>query len=130
MAVRAAQSLRVIAKNAELDLSIAEYIRVWCAPTAVFVEEVRKDAITILFGEIYVVQGNAKLFANTACILQVVGGRAVAIVVFPVGHVQCLHVRAGLLQKDSSYRRVHTTGQTQYDLTILEIPFHTGTRGC
>ena len=40
--------------------------------------------------------------------------------------MQRLYICTGLLQKDCSYRRVHTTGQTQYDLTILEIPFHTG----
>jgi len=51
-----------------------------------------------------VVQGNFELFANASCVLQIGGGGAVTIVVFPIGHVQRLYVRAGFLQQDSSYR--------------------------
>jgi hypothetical protein len=71
-------------------------------------------------------QRDVELFANAARVLQIGSGGAVAVVVFPIGHVQRLHVCASLLQKDSSYCRVHTTRQAQYDFTIVDIPLHTG----
>ena len=72
------------------------------------------------------VQRDVELFANAARVLQVGSRGTITVVVFPIGHVQRLHVCAGLLKKDSSYCRVHTTRQTQYDFTIVDIPLHTG----
>ena len=72
------------------------------------------------------VQRDVELFANASCILQVGSRRAITIVVFPIGHVQRMHVCAGFFKQDSSYCGVHTTRKTQYDFAIVEIPFHTG----
>ena len=111
----AAEAFRIVAKHAELDFAIAQYVRVRRAAGTVFVEKIVEDSVAILGREIGVVQRYAELIADAACVLQVLGGRAIAVVVFPVGHVQRLHVGAGLDQAQRSHGGIDPAGESQDD---------------
>ena len=73
------------------------------------------------------VQGNFKLVANRSGILEVVGGCTIAVLVLPVGHVQCLHICALEFQQEGGHSGIDAAGQTEnYALAgkiLIEI-FH------
>ena len=54
--------------------------------------------ITVLLREVDMMQGELEVVTNLPGILQVLGGCAVAVVVFPVGHMQRMHIPTTLLQ--------------------------------
>ena len=117
----ATESSRVVPENTELDFAIAEDVWVWCTPGLVFVEEILEDAVPILPGEIDMVQRNFDVFADLAGVLQVFGRRTIAIVVFPVGHVQSLHVGTSLLQQAGGDGGIYATRETKDDALAIEI---------
>ena len=94
----AAEALRVIAEYAKLDFPVTEHVGVGCAPGGILLEKVPEYAVPVLAGEIRVVQRNVELLTNSAGILEVRRGVAVAVVVLPVGHMQCVHVGTGVLE--------------------------------
>ena len=67
----------------------------------------------------FVVQWYVKLVTDSACILQVVSGRAVAVFIFPVRHVQCVHVGTCVLEQQCRYRRVDAAGQPHDNALIV-----------
>ena len=88
---------RVLETNAELDFAVAGDVRVGRAAGREFVEEMPEHPLAVFRGETHGVQRNAEVLADPARILQVGGGRAVAVfVLVPVAHEQRVHVVAGV----------------------------------
>ena len=82
----------------ELDLPVAQHVRIGCAPAGVFGEEVGKDPLAIVAREVRPVQRDGELGGDRTRILVVLRGGAVMIVlVLPVAHEEPLHLPAGLL---------------------------------
>src|SRR5690606_32671767 len=84
----AAEPVRVAAQHTELDLPVAEHVRVRRAAAAALVEEVREDALAILAREAHAMQRQAERGAYAARVLEIPRGVAVAVVVLPVRHVE------------------------------------------
>ena len=111
-----AEPPRVVEAHAELDLAIAEHVGVRRAAGAILLEEVREHALAVFAGEAHLVQRNAQLLADAARVLEVLGGRAVAVLVFvPVAHEEPLHVVALLLQQQRGDGRVDAAGHADDD---------------
>jgi hypothetical protein len=84
-----AEAPRVVERDAELDLAVAQHVGVRRAPGLQLGEEAREDAFAILGSEARLVKRHRKLLAHAPRVLEVGGRRAVAVVVFsPVGHEQ------------------------------------------
>ncbi len=109
----AAKTLGMLAKDTELDLAIAEYVRIRRAACAVLVQKIAEHLVPVLPREIDVVQRDVELLADETRVLQVFGRRAIAVVVLPVGHVQCVHVGAGPPQQNRCDRRIDAAGQPE-----------------
>ena len=92
-----AQARGVGSKHAKLDFAIAQDVRVRRTPAPILLQEIAEYAVPVFAGEVHVVQRDIQLRANLAGVLEVLGGRAVAVVIVPVGHVQRVHVGALLL---------------------------------
>ncbi len=105
--ILAAEPLRITAEHAKLDLTIAQHIRIRRTACPVFVEEILENPIAVFPRKIDVMQWYVQLLADLARVLQVLGGRAVAIVVLPVGHVQCKDIRSVLLEEYRGHGRIH-----------------------
>ena len=67
------------------------------------------------------VQRDLEPGADAARILQILGGRAVAVVIFPVGHVQGLDVGARVFQQERGNGRIHPAGQAEDDLAVRDV---------
>ena len=107
---RRAEPPRVTRHHAELDLAVAEHVGVRRAALAVLVEEVREHVLAILAREVHAVQRHAEHLADAARVLEVTRGVAIT-VVFPVRHVQALHVVARIAQQQRRDGRVDAAGQ-------------------
>ena len=100
----------------EFDLAIAQHVRVGREPCTVGSQEIGKDLLAILLGQIHAMQRNVQLGGHPTGILEVFGGGAVALLVLlPVVHEQSLHLVARALQQQCGYRRVHAPGQRNDD---------------
>jgi hypothetical protein len=111
-----AQATRIVEADAELDLAIAEHVRVRRTTGAVFLEEIREDALAILAGETDLVQRDSELLAHPACVLVVLGRRTVAVfVLVPVAHEQALHLVALLQEQPGGDGRVDAAGHADDD---------------
>ena len=87
--VRAAQAAHVFECHAELDLAVAEHVRVRSAAGTLLIEEVVEDAVTVLFCEAHPVQRDIELSSDGTRVLEVLGRGAIGVVfVFPVAHEQ------------------------------------------
>ena len=117
----ATEAFGVIAEHAELDFAITKYVGVGCAAFAVFVEEVLEHLVAILLGEIRVVERNIQLLADLPGVLKVCGGRAIAVIVLPVGHVQGMHIGASLFEQDRGHGRVNASRQTENDSFVCYL---------
>ncbi len=95
-----AQAPRIGQAEAELDLAVAEHVGIRGSARAQLSQEMRKDALPILRGETDAMQRDAELRTTVARVLEIGGGRAIAVtVVLPVRHEQALDVVAGILQQ-------------------------------
>jgi hypothetical protein len=107
-----AEAARVCERGAELDLAIAEHVRVRRAARLQLGQEVREHPLAVFRGEADLVQRDVEFGADSARILEVRRGRAVTIVVLqPVRHEKRLDLAAGLQQEMRRDRRVHAAGQ-------------------
>ncbi len=94
------KAARIVEAQAELDLAVAQHVRIRRAPGAQLREKVREDTLTVFRREADAMQRDAELGAARARILKVGGGRAVALaVVFPVRHEQALDLVAGIREQ-------------------------------
>ncbi len=115
------ETFRVIPKDAELDFTIAKYVRVRCAACTILGEKIVEYLVAILFREVDVMQRNAQLLADVTSVLQVGSGGAIAVVVFPVRHVQRVHVGAGALQQYGSDGRVDAAGEAENHALVCDL---------
>ncbi len=119
-----AQAFGMLTKHTELDFAIAQDVRVGCPSSGVLIEEILEDPVAILFGEVDMMQRYLELLADLAGVLEVFGSRAVAVLVFPVGHVQRLDLGPGLLQQDGRNSGIDAPGQPEDDLAIFGVRHH------
>lgn len=101
--------------DAELDLAIAEHVRVWCAACSMLGEEVVEYTLPILGREVDPMQRDAKFAADGASVLVILGHGAVAVVLFPVRHEEALNLMTSLHEQQGGHRRVDTARQTDDD---------------
>jgi hypothetical protein len=95
-----AQSPHIVQTDAELDFPITQNIGIRRAPGRIFAQEMCKYALAIFGRKADPMQRDPELVADFAGVLEILGGRAVGIVVvFPVGHEQSLHRVACLEQQ-------------------------------
>src|SRR5690348_8889966 len=79
-----AEPPRMAQRHAELDLAVAEHVGVGCAASLMLGEEMAEDALAILGREARAVQRNGELARDRAGVLEILRGRAVAVIVlFP-----------------------------------------------
>jgi hypothetical protein len=93
-----AEASRVVEQRAEFDLAIAEHVRIRRSPGSALAQKVRKHPRAVFAGEADAVQRHAEQIGDAPGVLKVRRGLAIA-VVFPVAHVQALHVVAGVEQQ-------------------------------
>ena len=117
------QHQRVIQKRLELDLLVAQHIRVRCAPRFVLRKEIAKDAVPVLGGEVDSIQGNTKAITDRARHFQVLFRTALigGIVLFPVLHEEASDIVSRALQQQRRHGRVHATGYADDDLHKAEF---------
>ena len=95
-----AQTPRIGQAEAELDLAIAEHVGIRRPARTQLSQEMRENAFPILGGETHTMQRDAKLRATAARVLEIGGGRAIAVaVVLPVRHEQALDIVTGIEQQ-------------------------------
>jgi hypothetical protein len=96
----------VIEKGLELDLCVAEHVRVWRAPGGVLAQELREHAVLVLGGEVHCFEVDADHFRRAGGIDQVLARRAVLVVVIvlPVLHEEANDVIARALEEERRYR--------------------------
>ena len=101
--------------SAELDLAVAQHVRIGRAAGAILLQEQTEHALAVLGGEIHPVQHDAQLGGDRARILIVLRGRAVHVVLVPVAHEQALHVAAGVAEQQRRDGGVDAAGQAHDD---------------
>ncbi len=107
-----AEPARIRQPAAELDLPVAEHVRVRRAPGTQLVEEAREHALTVFDGEVRAVQRDAELDTDAPRILEIRSRGAVAgLVLLPVRHEQRLDLAARVQQPECRDRGVHATRQ-------------------
>ena len=113
----AAQLHGVIEKGLELDLGVAQHVRVGRAPGGILAQEVGKHPVLVFGGKIYHLQLDADDIGDRSNVNQVLPRRAVfiIIVVLPVLHEQADDVEALLLEQQGGDRRVYPAGHANDD---------------
>lgn len=101
--------------DAELDLAVAKHVGIGSAPSLVLRKKVRENPVAVLARKVHPVQGYAKHASDRARILEVLGGRAVAVVVFPVRHEEPVHLASALDQTQRRDGGIHSTGESHND---------------
>jgi hypothetical protein len=111
-----AQSLGMPQAVAELDLAIAEHIRIGGEAGAVGRKEVREHLPAVLRAEVHAMQRNSEFDGHAPRVLEILGRGAVTLLVlFPVVHEEALHVVAGTLHQQCGHRRIHAARQRDDD---------------
>jgi len=80
------EAVHVFEAHAELDLAVAQYVRIRRATRAVLAQKVPENAAAVLGGEADAMQRDIERIANPPCILKVGGRGAVGVVLLPVRH--------------------------------------------
>ncbi len=112
-----AESSRVVEPHAELDLTVAEDIRVRRAPGLELGQEARENALAIFRREAGLVQRYAQFAGDASSVLEIRRRRAIAPVVLdPVRHEQGLDAVAGILEQGRGDGRVHAAGKRDDDV--------------
>src|SRR5215203_586030 len=108
----------VLEAGAELDFTIARDIRVRRATGSQFVKEMLENAVAIFRGKTDRVQRQVEIITDLASILQVGGGRAVAVfILLPVAHEERVHVESCVFQQYSGHGGINATGERKDDRT-------------
>ncbi len=111
-----AEALRIVEPDAELDLAVAEHVRIRRAAGFELRQEMREHAFAILTREARFVQWNSEFLGNASRILEIRRGRAIAVLVLlPVRHEQGLDVVTGVLQQGRRDRRIDAAGKRNDD---------------
>ena len=112
-----AQHGRVVEEQLELDLAVAQHVRIRRVSAPIVVEEAREDVVPVFGGEVGGVQANAEHVAHRLGVLVVDFGSAVlgAVVLFPVLHEQADHVEALFEQQQRAHGGIHAAGHPHHD---------------
>ena len=91
-----AEAPRVVERDAELDLAVAQHVGVGSAAGAMLAQKMTEYPLAVLGREAHAVQRDAETLGHQARVLKVLRGRApdVVVVLFPVAHEQAVHVPA------------------------------------
>jgi len=111
----------VIEKGAELDLAIAEDVRVGRAAGAVFLKEMGEHPVPVFPGEADEVERDLQPVADGHGVDHVLPGRAelVGVVALPVLHEQALDRVTLLLEQQGGNGGIHPAGHADDDLHAL-----------
>ncbi len=107
----------------ELDLLVAQDIRVRRAASLVLFEEVLEHIVPVLGREVDGVEFHPQLVADGLGISQILGGRAVLVrvVFFPVLHEQAFDLIALLLEQVGRDGRIHAAGHADDHLDLAVV---------
>jgi hypothetical protein len=112
-----AQAHGVVQEGLELDLGVAQDVRVGRAAGLVFAQELGEDAVFVVGGEVDVFDLDADHVGHRGGVDKInVGGAELAVVViFPVLHEDADDLVALLLEQVRCHRGVHASAQTHND---------------
>ena len=118
-----AQSHRVVQEGLELDLGVAQHVRVGRAAGLVLAQELGEDAVLVLGGEVDVLDLDADHVGHRRRVDEVdVGGAVLAVVVvFPVLHEDADDFMARLLEQPGGHGGINAAGQPDDDALLLGI---------
>jgi hypothetical protein len=109
--VGAAKAPYVVQGDPEFDFAVAEDVGVGRASGALLAEEVLENPVAVLLGEAHAVKRDGELACNGACVLEVLGCRAVGVVfVVPVAHEEGLDVVALFLEQEGCNGGIDASG--------------------
>ncbi len=112
-----AEAQRVIEEGAELDLAVAQHVRIGRASRLVLAQELREHPLPVFGREVHRLEFDSQHVGDRRRIDQVVARRAVfvGVVVFPVLHEHADHVVPLLLQQPCRDGRVHAARHADDD---------------
>ena len=111
-----AKRQRMLLEHAELDLAVAQNVRIRRAPAPVLGQEMREHLLAVFGGEVHHLHRDVERLADGLHVGDVGLGRAVAeaVVVLPVLHEKAKHVVPGALEQQRRDGRIHATGQADH----------------
>ena len=111
------QRQRVLEEGLELDLAVAQHVRVGRAAGAVLGEEMAEHAVPVLAREVADVEGQAEAGADRhrVAAIGVRAARPVALVLLPVLHEEPGDAAARAGQQQGGDRGVHAAGHADHD---------------
>jgi hypothetical protein len=109
-----AQAHGVVQEGLELDLGVAQHVRVGRAAGLVLAQELGEDAVLVLGREVDVLDLDAQHVGHRSGVQEVLARRAVlaVVVVFPVLHEDADDLVALLLEQPGGDRGIDAAGQT------------------
>ncbi len=112
-----AERHRMVEEGLELDLGIAQHVRVRRAAGRIFPQEIGEHAVLVLGGEVDRLDVDADQVGHRDHVEPILARRAVfaVVVVLPVLHEQADHLVALLLQQPGRDRRVHPARHADHD---------------
>src|SRR6266508_143005 len=112
-----AERERMIEEGIELDLAVAQDIRVRCAAGLIVVQEIGKHALAVFAGEVHRLDLDTDHVGDRGGVDQVLPRRAVlvGVVVLPVLHEDADDLVTLALEEPRRNRRVHAAGQADDD---------------
>ena len=117
-----AELLRRLQEGVELDLAVAEDVRVGRAALGVFVEHIVHDALAVLLAQVDEIEGDTDLaghhLGHEAVFLPLAVAVQGPLRVVPVLHEHGKHVVALLLEQPGSHAGVHASGKSYTNLHL------------
>src|SRR5712692_5860713 len=112
-----AQRQGVIEEGPELDLGVAQHVRVGSAAGGVFREEGAEDALLVFRGKIHRLQVDADHLGDRGAVNQILASRAVfvIVVVLPVLHEKADDLEPLALEEERGDRRIDPARHAHYD---------------
>ena len=105
----------MVEAGAELHLAVAQHIGVGREASRMVGDELGEHAIAVFGSEVHAMQRDTQFVCNALRVLQVGGGRAVAVVVVPVRHVEAFHTVACFEQTPSGNGGIDASGEAHED---------------
>ena len=98
----------ILQGHAELDLPVAQHVRIGRSACALLAQKVLEDTLPVLGGEAHPMQTDVQLVCDRARVLKILRSRAIGVVVLvPVAHEQPVHVETLLLEQQGADGGVH-----------------------
>ena len=110
----------MVKKGFELDLGVAQHIRVGRAPGLVLAQELGKHAVFVVRCKVHVLDLDAQHIGHAGCIQKILaaGAKLRVVIVFPVFHEDADDLMALLLEHMGGHGGIHAAGQTD-DYALL-----------